>query len=386
MNRRISAWRDDPDRLWAEVSATGGPLIEPLGDGRSLVTFVWRGAAESIRAWYEIDVPLARIPGTDLWLGSEVYPSDLRTIYCLAQGDSRSMPLSPGPTGPSFLDPLNPHRIHFPADPSDPTDSDGWGSLLELPGAEPSPWLARRPDSPTGRLEVAAFASAAFGYAVTTTAYLPPSVDPAGLPVVLLFDGYISQTVMAVPTVLDNLIAVGRIPPMAALFVHSREESRIRDLTPGPALEQMITGELLPFARETWNIGAPSGNVAAGISRGGLAATFLAVHRPDLFGAAIAHSGSFWWPAPDEGDPGQLIRDAARMANPGTRFYLDVGRMETREGPGGARPQLTVCRAMRDTLRSRGCEVTYAEFSGSHDYVNWRHNFPTALTASLTLF
>jgi enterochelin esterase-like enzyme len=69
------------------------------------------------------------------------------------------------------------------------------------------------------------------------------------------------------------------------------------------------------------------------------------------------------------------------MANPGTRFYLDVGRMETREGPGGAQPQLTVCRAMR----SRGCEVTYAEFSGSHDYVNWRHNFPTALTAT-TLF
>ena len=37
----------------------------------------------------------------------------------------------------------------------------------------------------------------------------------------------IAQTVMSMPTVLDNLIAAGRIPPMTALFVHAREEMGI---------------------------------------------------------------------------------------------------------------------------------------------------------------
>jgi enterochelin esterase-like enzyme len=196
--------------------------------------------------------------------------------------------------------------------------------------------------------------------------------------VVLVFDGYLGQTVMAIPTALDNLIAAGRIPPMAALFVRGRDEFRDRDLTPGPALEQMVTAELLPFARQTWNVGTPPGNIAAGMSRGGLAAASLALARPDVFSAAIAHSGSFWWPADS---PGRLIREAARTASPSTRFFLDVGRLETSEGPGGVPSQLSVCRDMRDALTARGCPVTYVEYSGGHDYVNWRHNFPDALIA-----
>jgi enterochelin esterase-like enzyme len=385
LSPRISALLDDltPDaveRFWAEVTASGGPLIDTVDDATCLVTFVWRGETDSIRAWRNIDVPLTRIPGTDLWHGSEVYPSDLRTLYCLVKGDTRTMPASTDPSGAAVLDPVNPSTLHFPADPLDPTDSEGWASALELPGAPPSPWLVESPEAPAGKLEVAAFASASFGYAVTTTAYLPATTDRTDLPVVIVFDGYLGQTVMSIPTALDNLIAAGRIPPLAALFVRGRDEFRNRDLTPGPALDQMVAGELLPFARRTWNIGAPTGNVAAGMSRGGLAAAGLGVRRPDLFGAAIAHSGSFWWPSPDEGTPRRLIRDAARTASPGTRFFLDVGRMETAEF-GGSPSQLSVCRDMRAALTARGCQVTYTEYSGGHDYVNWRHDFPEALIA-----
>jgi enterochelin esterase family protein len=115
------------------------------------------------------------------------------------------------------------------------------------------------------------------------------------------------------------------------------------------------------------------------MSRGGLAAAYLGICRPDLFRSVIAQSGSFWWPSPDEGTPGRLIQDAARVARADVRFFLDVGLMETMDGPGGAPSQLAACREMRDVLRSRGCEVTYVEFPGGHDYVNWRHNFPEAL-------
>ena len=388
LSPRISALLDDPapeavDRFWAEVTAAGTPLIEPHDDRRKLVTFVWRGEAESVRAWHNFDVPLVRVPGTDLWYGSEVFPADLRTIYCLVHGDTRRTPLTRTETGPSLLDPGNPHTFYLPADPDDPTDVDGWASVLELPAAPPSPWTDTRPGTPTGRLEVGAFASAAFGYDVRVTAYLPPGADPAGLPVLVVFDGYVGQTMMRMPVVLDNLIAAGRIAPMAALFVRGRDEHRMRDLTPGPAIERLVADELLPWARDRWKVGSPGGdNAVAGMSRGGLAAAHLGLSRPDLFRAVIAHSGSFWWPSPGAGEPGRLIRDAARVARTDVRFFLDVGLMETMAGPGGAPSQLVACRAMHEALRDRGCPVTYVEYAGGHDYVNWRHNFAEALIAT----
>jgi enterochelin esterase-like enzyme len=328
LSPRIAALLRDPApedaaaALWAEVTATGTPLVEPYDDRRKLVTFVWRGQAESIRAWRTIDVPLSRVPGTDLWCGSDVFPADLRTIYCLVHGDTRRMPHSRTETGPALLDPANPHTFHLPADPADPTDSEAWGSVLDLRPAPASPGAGK----PAGQLHQGAFASAALGYDVRASAYLPPGTDPARLPVIVFFDGYLGQSMMRVPKVLDDLIAAGRIAPMAALFVRG----------------------------------------------------------PDLFRAVIAHSGSFWWPSPDEGQPGRLIRDAARLARPGMRFYLDVGLLETSDGPGGAPSQLAACREMRDALLARGCQVTYQEFQGGHDYLNWRHNFPDALLATRT--
>ncbi len=90
--------------------------------------------------------------------------------------------------------------------------------------------------------------------------------------------------------------------------------------------------------------------------------------RPDPFRAVIAHSGSFWWPSPEDGEPGRLIRDVARSGPGGAHFFLDVGLLETMDGPGGAPTQLTACREMRDALLSRGFPVTYQEYCGGHDF------------------
>ncbi|GAB2607123.1 hypothetical protein Aab01nite_02460 [Paractinoplanes abujensis] len=368
--------RPDADRLWAELTAAGTPLVEPWDDGHSLVTFLWRGAAERVRTWWNIDVALTRIPGTDIWHGSEVFPDTLRTLYALVQGDTQELPRTPGDTGPAQLDRDNPLAVHFEADPADPTDSSCWASELRLPASPRSPWTTPRPQVPAGRLSSDEFRA---GRPVTT--YLPYGVEADGLPVLVMFDGYNAQTVLRVPTILDNLIAEGRVPPMAALLVRGRDEHRLRDLTPGPALDELID-ELMPWAETTWGIGSPYGdNLVAGQSRGGLVATHLGLRRPDLFRGVIAQSASFWWPAPADGEPGRLIRDAERLAHPDVRYFLDVGRLESAPTAGEAPSQLEVVRRMRDTLRARHCHVTYAEYDGGHDYVNWRHNLPEALIA-----
>ena len=371
------AGREDTDRLWAELTAAGTPLMERQDDGRTLVTFLWRGEAETVRAYWTFDVPLTRAPHTDIWYGSELFPSDLRTLYGFVLNGARSMPVERDEESPAQLDHTNPRTAYFPVDPDDPTDEGGWASILELPDAPTSPWTTLRPGIPAGSLTTAALRPD-----ITITAYLPYDVDPAGLPVLVVFDGYLAQTLMRIPTVLDNLIAAGRIPPMAALFVRGRAGNRLHDLNPGPAIEQLVAGELLPWARDRWEVGSPTGgNIVAGMSRGGLVAAHLGLARPDLFRGVVAHSASFWWPTADEGEPESLIREAAATADPAVRWFVDVGLMETTTGPGGARPQLAVCRDMRDALRGRGCDVTYLEFSGGHDYVSWRRDFPEALLA-----
>ncbi len=388
LSPRIGRLMADPspaavDRFWTATTAAGTPLIEPLDGTSVLVTFLWRGEARSTRAWWNFDVPLARLPGTDLWHGSAVFPADLRTIYCLLHDDAETLPADASGAGPTHIDAANPHRIHFPADPQDPDDQSTWASVLTLPDAPGEPWTAPRHDVPPGSLTAASITSTALGGSHPVTVYQPAGVPAHHAPVLVVFDGYLAQTILRIPTVLDNLIHAGKIPPTAALFVHTFTQRRNRDLTPAPALADFVTGELLPWARARWSIGSPDGaDLIAGVSRGGLAAAYVGLSRPESFAGVIAQSGSFWWPPPTEGQPCWLIDHIDRYPSPGARFYLDVGTQETIPGPDGAPSQVTACRAMRDALRHQGHQVTYAEYTGGHDYLNWRRTIAEGLLAT----
>ncbi|MET0417759.1 MAG: alpha/beta hydrolase-fold protein [Actinoplanes sp.] len=367
------------DDFWSSAST---PLIEPYDDGHMLVTFLWRGESAAVRAWWGIDVPLTRQPGTDLWAGSEVFPTDLRTTYCLTHNGAEVAPPDASGVGPSHVDARNPLRLHFPADPADPTDEEGWLSVLALPDAPGEPWLAPRPGVPAGTVTETVLNSRALGGDRRIAVYRPAGLPTEGLPVLVVFDGFLARRVLNIPTVLDNLIAADRIPPMTALFVSNFAATRDDDLRPADGVLGFAAGELMPWARERLGAGLDGrANIVAGASRGGLAATWLGLRAPDVFGAVIAQSGSFWWPTPAEGEPGWLIREVPRRPVSDVRFYLDVGQRETVPGPGGAPSQLTVCRAMRDALRGHGFRVGYHEFSGGHDYINWRRTFPEAMVA-----
>jgi enterochelin esterase-like enzyme len=385
---RIDRLLDDPspaavDALWREVAEHGSPLIEPWDEGRVLVTFLWRGEAGTTRVWWGLDVPLTRVPGTDLWYGSEVLPADLRTVYCLFHDGAETLPAGPSPHGPSHLDQFNRMPFRFPADPDDPDDHDQWLSVLECPEAPAERWTTLRPGVTPGHLVHTSMTSEVFDGDRPLTVYLPAGTPPDDLPVLVAFDGFQARHVLRFHTTLDNLIAAGRIPPITALFVNSHTEERERMLSATPPIAEFVAAELLPWARRTLKVGAPSGNLTAGVSRGGLAAAHVALRAPELFGGVISHSGSFWWPTPAEGEPGRLIREVARRPRGDVRFYLDVGTREKMIGPGGAPSQIEVNRAMRDALTARGYAVSYAEFPGAHDYVNWRRTFADGLLALL---
>jgi enterochelin esterase-like enzyme len=371
------------ENFWREVTAAGTPLVEPFDGDTSLVTFLWRGQARSTSVAWGVDVRLLRIPDTDVWYGSQTLPADLRTIYHLAHDGADSIPTDPRGEGPSHIDAYNPHPFTFPGDPDDPTDHDQWLSLLQLPAAPNEEWTAPRAGVARGSMLHANLASVALDGPRRVSMYRPADIPTDGLPTLVVFDGFLSRTVLKIPTTLDNLIAAGRVPPLVALFVSSpNDHRREEELRPGQSIVDFTTRELMPWARRQWRISEdPKDRAIAGASRGGLAAAYVALRAPDVFGAVISQSGSFWWPSPQEGQPEWLIREYAKHPRAPLRFYLDVGSREDIPGPGGAPSQLLVNRRMRDTLRDRGYPVVYAEYTGGHDYVNWRRTFADALIA-----
>jgi enterochelin esterase-like enzyme len=368
------------ERWWERAKATGAPLVSPV-DARGLVevTFVWRGEAEFTEVgWGERHV-LQREPGTDLWYGTFRLPATLRTVYHFSHlaPNTWRPPRDDSGTGGTHIDLLNPERVLFPGNPADPDDHDSWASLLALPRAAPERWCVPQPGVPAGTVEPAVLDGG------RVAVYRPPGERRAGLPAVVIFDGYLSRTAMRMPVTIDNLIAAGLIPPLVAIFIDADDATRDADLSPtAGTTTRYLVRELMPWARRRYGISPyPSDIAVAGHSMGGLAAAVLALRAPDVFGAVISQSGSFWWPTRDEGEPEWLAREYARHPRLDLRFYLDVGDRETFVVTPGTPDQRAVNRRLRDTLRAKGYPVTYAEYPGEHDYVNWRNTFADALIA-----
>lgn len=367
------------ESFWRDVCAQGTPLVEPSGDGTCQVTFLWRGEAETTRIEWGVTLPLRRMAGTDLWHGTVVLPAGLRTVYYIAHDAADGVPRHSG-GGPTHIDAANHHPFLFPGDPRDPTDADNWASLLELPLAPAEPWLT--PPATPGRTVDAVLDSTALGGPRHVGIHLPVGVEPAGLPLLLVFDGNLSRTVLGIPTTVDNLIAAGRIAALAVVLVHTPDALRDQELSPNQSIVDHIADEVLPWAYRGWGVGAgPRDNVIAGASLGGLVASHVALCRPDLFGAVISQSGSYWWPRLANGEPEWLTRRYAEEPARSLRFYLDVGTWEDGPGPDSGPSQVAVNRRFRDTLRERGYTVAYHEYTGAHDYVNWRRTFADGLLA-----
>jgi enterochelin esterase family protein len=308
-----------------------------------LVTFRYRGPARSVRLRGSLeslgDTELRRENGE--WSLDLDLPSDTRVVYWFGlDGEEDWKRWVP--------DPANANRYVYPAGLEFTGDEVVVGSLLELPDARPWRWSVER-DVPRGEVvEREIDGRPVWLYT--------PAAEPAAL--LLLFDGRQYTTLAATPVVLDNLIADGLIPPTAAVLPDTLDtDSRWRDLHLNPEFLLWSTDVLLPAA----GFEAPAARtVVAGSSLGGLAATYFAVERPDLFGNALVQAGWF---------PGRIP-----SALP-VRWYLDLGRFDGMVRDGTL--------ALRGKLRAAGYEITFQEYSGGHDFFWWRETLGDGLIALL---
>lgn len=377
--------RGAEDTFWKQVTDEGTPIVEDIHDpkGRLLVTFLYRarpdihavamfGAPDGAAAGY---ARLERLAGTAVFAHSALVDPAARIAYNLVPGDDAG-PL----TGLSDLekrrpsiryDALNKHPLRGP-------------SSIDLPKAPPQPLLVPHRETPAGEILEIEVKSKALGNERQVLVYTPPGFSSRGpaYPLVVMFDAEAAITNLAIPIVLDELIATRRIPPIVALFIGNAD--RARELPGNPAFADLVALDLVPWVRHSYHATSdPRLTVVAGISYGGLAAAFAAARHPAVYGNVLSQSGSYWWSADDTDEGEAHAREYAARPRLPLRFWMEVGTFEGGAPQKRHTDQLGANRHMRDVLIARGYEVSYREFAGGHDYRNWRGTIGDGLVALL---
>lgn len=404
---RLAAGDSDAEAsFWQEVTAGSTPLIERIeaDDRHVLVTFLWRGDADTenvllLSPWAG-DTPaeslMERVPDTSVFFRTYRARSNVRGSYQFRVND----PLRPWAEMStdemvtyfhSFVpDPLNADQLYWPAFGPYPEEI---LSVVTLPDAPAQPWGETQPDIAHGSVEHHRFRSERPGNERDVWVYLPLTAAEGLL---VVFDGWSYNGPIPTPTILDNLIAAGRIPPLAAVLIESpgtnsveAQESRSRELPCNRDFADFLADELVPWIRQEFGVPTPRDlTLVAGSSYGGLAASFAAYAHPEVFGRVLSQSGSYWWKptftmgegAEDDEEWEWLTRQFVSAERLPVRFYLDVGVLETRAGM-GAPTMVLSNRHLRDVLLARGYQVHYAEFAGGHDYACWRGTLADGLIA-----
>jgi enterochelin esterase-like enzyme len=318
-----------------------------------------------------------RMPGTHFFYVVQKVPNDARFIY----GFNYFKLQTAGPAGEIEL------RDMF----------HGYDSVVVMPEAPRSAWLAAREGGGTGKLVQQILQSRYMEEERSVTVYTPPDFNPTVEHALLVvFDGedYASAqgnkpdwgNWVAAPRILDNLSADNSIRPTIAIFVDSMGK-RGSDL-PSKAFANFVALEIIPWARIRYSIAdGPSHVVLAGASRGGYAAANIAYEHPEVVGNVLSQSGSFWIKgAPEENHPiwpsddGRLIKLLKQSDRLPIRFYMEVGLYDVGSGMLGTNRQL------RDILELKGYELDYREFNGGHAYANWRVSFADGLISLLRDF
>lgn len=386
------------DRVLTELKGRI-PLVEsdPRVAGRSIVTFLYRGD-ETVRA---VSLPQLRygpVPYADggstrasgpratqaqfrrladspLWYLRLNVPNTALLGYTI--GCERVKPgASPGETTTDeFLDPLNPQ------------ESGGRGSvsMLRLPEAPTQAWITERRDVPKGSVEEASVTSQILGETRHLAVYVPGGNARAGgkANLLIVFDGDWFRKDLRATTVLDNLLFERRIPPTVAVFVDTESPARERDLVNSPRFADFVAKELYPWVVTRFPVNRePRATTLSGASFGGLAATYIALRHPGIFGNVLSQSGAFWPPAGwSPGMPNwavleqdsEIIAAYVRAERKPIRFYMDCGLYE---------PSMLIAnRRLRDVLRAKGYDVVYVEHPGSHNGVYWRNSIGDGLIA-----
>ena len=371
-------------QLWQQVTAT--PLLEadPTQEGKYLVTFLWRGAAQRVLLFVNrltdeknlADSYMRRLPGTDTWYLTYRMDADWRASYCFLPALSAAQ--APWLQGSQVrLRQALDGGLPDPHNPVTCTNRRGFvQSVVSLPLAPAWPlgeWpvfsdaAAGAGSLDAGRLDAVADLDT-LGRQIWV--YTPAPISRAqSCPVLLVLDGEVWLKRHHLHLALAQLMDAGLIAPAYIVFIDSGgTEQRWQELGESN-FGRYLTGPLLNWLKTHYAISPkPAERVVIGQSLGALTVLRTLVAYPQLIGAGISQSASLWQ---DVLFSELNALDATQTPLAGTRAWIEVGSQEWILAP--LQPK-AVCQ-----LRKAGMQVKDMVYNGGHDYACWRINLASAL-------
>jgi enterochelin esterase family protein len=338
----------------------------PLQDG-SRTTFVFRGAAESVRFQHWIDgspnlQSFARHEAFDLWYLTLHLPESSRIEYKLEVTREEQRHL--------IHDPLNPLLAHDPF---------GANSVCYGPGYEIPDWTLPDPTVTAGTVQKITIDSGAFGDRREVAVYLPAGFDSQMTHAALIVhDGSDFVRFSELQTVLDNLIQRGTICPLVVALTDPVD--RLREYAGDPRHARHLTEEILSLLRGGFGVSPrPAELGLMGASFGAVASLYTAWLYPRIFGRLLLQSGSFVVAgsgleqlAPEFRPVlafSQLFRTNPRAVC--EKVYVSCGQFES---------LIHHNRELVPLFESAGMEVAFTETPDGHNWENWRDRLEEGLS------
>jgi enterochelin esterase family protein len=350
------------DSIIRRALESGNPVVQG-----NRATFLWEGDSapqlmSDLTGWEEKPKPFKRLSpthepastpsGKTLWSCSLTVPRDAYVEYAFYDPASQE----------KLLDPLNEHTVN-----------NGLGSrnnFFYMPETMPSPFSMRRADVRACTLTRHRVSTDLLQDDGERDVYLYKSPVSEAVPLLVVYDGYEYLNRGKLTTIVDNLIADGRIRPIAIAFLQNGKSRRNVEYLGSDATIAWLEREILPLAHEHLRLldiaEHPGAYGVLGASAGGLMSMYTGLRMPEIFGKVLCQSGVF---SLDERD--LTVVDLVRYGHArDIRIWMDVGKLEE---------LLEDNRRMLALLREKKYNVTYREFSASHNYTAWRDDVWRAL-------
>jgi enterochelin esterase family protein len=319
-----------------------------LGDR---VAFLYKGRARSV-SWVGDFTQWQNGPALDghrvgrsnIWIAYATFPTNARLEYRIVVNDREEVP-----------DPANPLQQWSGFGPS---------SVVAMPDYVFPQETNPRDDVPPGDLcAPAEIASTSLGYRINYQVYTPAEYEAlTDLPVIYVTDGheYTDARMGSMPTVLDNLIADGRIQPVLAVFIDPRDPEtgdnrRESEFLGNPDYAAFLAQELVPLIDSTYRTHqAADRRAILGMSYGGVNAAYCGWAYPDVFHLVAMQSPAF-------------IGDATIYDR-----YTSSDRLPLRIFMSTGYPWDFDARAMKAILEDKGYDLMYIEVPEGHSWGQWR--------------
>ncbi len=334
------------------------------------VTFVWIGEADHVRLlrWILGGVDrqeFRRVPDTPLWLLTVPVKDGGRFEYKLGVEHNGHEQW--------HLDPLNKARAGDPY---------GENSVCRTFGYSQPEWSMPQ-GAPAGAIHPFPVSSSVFEETRDEQVYLPAGYDAEQVyPLLVIHDGADFITYADLATSLDNLIALGTIPPIIAALVQTRD--RLGEYARGHRHARYVVSDLLPQLQASYRISERSEDrILLGASLGAVASLATVFRYPGVFGGAVLQSGSFILDEGKlEGRPHPVFRKVARLIKavrrapnmPAFRAFVSSGELEGLASENEALARL---------LQENGVSVLFKSAWDGHHWHNWRDQLRDGLVWAL---